>query len=75
MNRPCLVARLQVTAVYRYLLSTLRIIAVPFRRCYSVRRHTPKPMPGKKPLGAFLSGAGKNIPETLPFPLMHHRLN
>ena len=36
MNRACLVARRQVTAVYRHLLSTLRIIAMPFRRRHSI---------------------------------------
>jgi hypothetical protein len=74
-RRPCLVARRQVPAVYRHLLATRRIIAVPFRRRYYVWRYALKAMPDKKPLGAFLGCTGKNIPQTLPFPLLHHRLN
>ena len=75
MNGPFLVARREVPSIYRHLSLTLRIIAIPFRRRHSILSRTLKTLPCKKPLGSFLGCTGKNIRQSLPFPLLYHRVN
>ena len=64
----------EITSVDSDLGTPLRIIAVPFFRSDGLRGNVLEALSDKQPLGARLSGTGKDVRQTLSVRFLHQRL-